>query len=195
MTNQPGGSWTLAQALEKAQPRTATVRLSLRGDLAREHERLEQKLAEAQRYDEQHNEPDRAPEIAEQIVAVEAEMRDAEVEFVLTSIGKRAWSDLLAQFPPSDEERKQGLDHDPEKFPSAAIAASLTEPSDVTPEGVDQLADVLTVGQWMRLWTACLNANLGDRTPGESVAASAVLRRSRPSSPTADQDTSPGASS
>lgn len=190
-----GKSVTLDEILGKAQPRTATVRLCLRGDLVRQHEQLERDLTDARRYDETHNEVDTAPRIAEAIQTVEAEMADTETEFVFSAIGKRAWSDLLAKHPPTDEHRKLGLDHEPDTFPAVAIAASLVEPADVTLDGVERLAEVLTVGQYMRLWTGCLAANLGDRVPGESEAASAVLRRSRPSSGTQGLAESPGRSS
>lgn len=177
---------SLQEVVAKAQPRTATVRLCLRGDLIREHERLEKELTEARRFDEMNNEPDTARAIAEAVQGVEADMRDSETEFVLTAMGRRTWSDLIAEFPPTEEHKKQGMDYHTDDFPPVAIATSLVEPSGVTRDNVDELLEVLNLGQFMRLWAGCLSANLGDKAPGESVAASVVLQRSRPNSSTAD---------
>jgi hypothetical protein len=190
------GKRKLGDVVAQAKPRTATVRLCLRGDLAQEHERLEGELAEARRYDEQTNEPNTAPAIARRIRDIEAQMRDDEVEFVFSAIGKTRWSDLLAEHPPTkDQKADLRLDHNPETFSVAAIAASLTEPADASLEDVEQLAEVLSVGQWAKLWSACIAANIGGDTPGESSAASAVLRAFEQSSTSAVAAASLAASS
>lgn len=174
---------SLGEVVAHVKPRTASVRLCLRGDLAREHERLEGELAEARRRDDETNEPNQAPALARRIKDIEAQMRDDETEFVFTAIGTTAWSDLLAAHPPTKEQRAtMRVDHNPDTFPQEAIAASLVDPADATVDEVEALRAKLSIGQWSQLWTACLQANVGGETPGESSSASEVLRASGPSS-------------
>ncbi len=185
----------LADVVAQAKPRTSSVRLCLRGDLVQEHERLEHELAEARRSDEDSNEPDRAPDIARRIVDIERQMREDGTEFVFRAIGKTAWSDLLAKHPPTKDQRDLKLDHNPETFSVAAVAASLTEPADADLDVVEELSAVLSIGQWAKLWSACVQANIGGEMPGESSAASAVLRSFDQSSTTARHAASLAASS
>ena len=177
--------------LASAKPRSDTVRVSLRGDLAREYDRLETELHAA-------TDDARLLELAEQLEAVQADIRAHAVEFVIVGLGKKRWTDLLADHPPTDEQRAElgrWLDHNPETFPYEAIAASITDPEGLTAEKVHDLEDILTVGEWERLWRAVVAANVGDRVPGESLAASAVLRRLRPSSEPPATSAPPAASS
>lgn len=167
--------------------RRRSVDVSLRWDLVERLNELEAALAEARRLDESSNTPVedlRAPVLAEQIVAVQEELRATEITFVFESIGTRAWADLIAQHPPTAEHRKAGLDHNPNTFPQAAIAASCVAPTGMTPEKVSALfaRTDATIGVYNALWAACCAANMDGRRPGESAAASAVLQRSRPNS-------------
>lgn len=186
---------SLGDVIAHVRPRTKTVRVCLRGDLAEQHERLEDELAEARRRDEQTNEPNQAPAIARQIAALEADIKEQSVDFTFQAIGKTAWSDLLAKHPPTKAQKELRLDHNPETFSTAAIAASLVDPGDVTLEQVEQLAEHLSLGQWRRIWEACIAANVDGDDPGESSAASLLLRGSKPSSGTADHAASLEASS
>lgn len=185
----------LAEIVAQVQPRTSSVRICLRGDLIAEHERLERELAEARRTDADTNEPDEAPGIARSVLAVEAKMRDAEVEFVLQAMGMTAWSDLLAKHPPTKEQKGQRLDHNLETFSVAAVAASLIDPCDATEDDVRALSERMSLGEWQRLWGACLEANVSGDAPGESSAASETLRGSKQSSSSAALGESLAASS
>ena len=187
---------SLSDVVAHAKPRTATVRLCLRGDLAQEHERLERELTETRKADDDSlaGSP-QAAELAGRIQDIESEMREDETEFTFRAIGKTAWSDLIAKHPPTKDQKEMRLDHNPETFSVAAITASLVDPADATLEEVEALAEVLSIGQWGRLWSACCDANIGADEPGESSAASAVLRDSKLSSTTAASAASPAASS
>ena len=187
------GKRKLTEVVAQSKPRTETVRLCLRGDLLARHEQLEQDLARARELDEATNEPDTAPAIAREIKALEAEIREAEVPFVFESIGQSAWSDLLAEHPPTKEEREAGLDHHPDTFCIEAVARSMVDPD--PGEGDAALEAVMSMfgppmrlnqTQFIQLWTGCYKANMGGgKAPGESSAASAVLRLSEQSSTTA----------
>lgn len=187
---------TFDDLIAKAQFRTAKVSLCLRGDLLEEHERAKGELAVAEATQAP---PDLLVALAEAVLSIEADIRDATVEFVLRSIGRRAWSDLLAKFPPTDAQRiafGRRLDHDPDTFPYEALAACIVEPEDVTPEKVRDLEEVITSSQWDELWVGgCLSLNVGAQHLGESRAASDVLRRLRPSSEQPEPITSAAASS
>lgn len=173
---------SLDDVLAKAQPRTATAEVCLRGDLIAEHERHVDAL---QREQIEGADDEELLALAETIAAIEGEIRDATVEFVFANIGRARWTSLLAGHPPTEEQRRnfgQRIDHNPETFPYEAIAASCTSPEGVTPEKVRELEAVLSIGEWEALWKACLRVNVSGSRLGESAAASAIRRRLRPRS-------------
>lgn len=173
---------SIDDVLAAAKPRTETIRLLFDSDLAARHEAASAALAVAQG---DGTSEARLLAIADDVLAVEAEIRAAEVEVVVQSIGKHAWSELLADHPPTLEHRSmygRRLDHNPETFPYVAIAASVIEPEGMTDEKARALEEVVSVHEWDLLWGAVLKVNVGARSPGESVAASALAKRLRPSS-------------
>lgn len=161
---------------------TTTELVCLRGDLLAEHERLTMLLAAEIQRDNAENRHAQAPVVAEQLQAVEAQIREAEVEFTFVSIGEQAWTDLGALEPnlPTDEDRANGYAFNPRTFPHAAVAASCTSPSGMTVEKSRQLAEKVSFGQWQKLWGACLRVNAGRGDSPFSLAASAVLLGSEP---------------
>lgn len=187
----------------EATPATERVRICTRGDLIARLRLLEDDLEAAQRDDAASNKHDRAPKIAREIETVEAEARASEKELVLHAIGATAWSDLLAAFPPSKAQREQfrGLDHDPEKFPYAAVAASLgadlSDKESLTEAAgkVRKMADKLSQGQWSQIWTACLAVNVGEVSVPFSVRAFAARHGSEQNSTPAEPGESPDPSS
>ena len=186
---------TLSEITAQAKKRTVRVSLCLRGDLIAEHQRLEAELQASQKEDSRVEasiagaDSERTLELAEQVRALEDEMGACETSFKFEALGRTAWRKLMGEHPPSEADREGGSAFNPETFPSAAIAASLLEPS-ATVEEVEALGEILTNNQWDTLWGGCLEANVGARTPGESLAASVILQRSRPSSTTADHGVS-----
>lgn len=187
----------LGAFLDELQPVRATARISARADLVARHEELEAALVDALRNDQAAGgigDPQAAPAIAEQLVALEAEIEGSARTFTFEAIGNRAWLDLIAEHPPSAEQRDEGLDHDPSTFPRAAILASCVEPR-LSAEQVEVLENRLNLAQWRQLWQACLAANIGNDSSPKSLAATAVLRRSGASSTTAPLEGSLAASS
>jgi hypothetical protein len=120
----------LAQAENPEYVRVATARVLIRQDLLARHEELDAELQAAIASDGMHNRTPRAPALAAELEALEAEVEAAKVEFRFRSIGKRAWADLLAAHPPTREQKKADprVDHNPDTFPAAAIAASCVDP-------------------------------------------------------------------
>lgn len=186
--------WTLEDFAKAHKPARATARVGFRQDLWDRHAALEADLAAAIRDDTSENRDPEAPAVAEAIEALEAEIVAGEVPFVFQSIGRQAWTKLLAEHPPTDEHRDLGSDHNPETFPPAALAASSVEPK-MSVETATGMFDELNLSQWNRLWSAVLTANLGGGESPKSVMATVVRQRLAPSSTTAAPEESLAASS
>lgn len=193
MTDAPTVTW--GDLAAEHQPRTDSVRVCMRGDLVAEIGRLEQQFNRQRLEDERTNAPNLAPELARRILDLQAEAAGHEREFVFTAIGQRAWSALLADHPPTDEQRKSGADHNPETFPYEAVAASCTSVTGGTGQDVQALADRLSLGDWTRIWNCCLAVNLGGTVLPKCAGATELLRPSEPSSTTAPPEGSPAPSS
>ncbi len=123
---------------------------------------------------------------AERIIEIEAEMEASTIEFRFRCIGHRAWADLLRAHAPTKEQLRQdrSLDHNPETFPDAAMAASCVEPA-MSVEDVARLAasPLIDVTAWSRLWNACIKANVVDKNPKSLAAAGLIRHRSEESGP------------
>lgn len=186
--------WTLDDFAAAHKPARATARVGFRQDLWDRHARLEAELSDAIRGDSTENRDPLAPGVVDQIEALEAEIRAGEQEFTFESIGRQAWTKLLAEHPPSAEHRDLGSDHNPETFPPAAVAASSAEPK-VSVETATEMFNRLNIAQWTRIWSAVLTANLGGGESPKSVMATVVRQRLEPSSTTAVPEGSLEASS
>lgn len=186
----------LAQAENVDNRRTATVRLLLRQDLARQHADLEAELLEAKTADDLENRTPQAPVLAERIVALEAEMEAAKVKFTFRAIGRRDWVNLISAHPPTktqlkavadatlDPLKRVALDFNPDTFPRAAIAASSADPV-MTVEDVGRLENSISDSQWSQLWGKAIEVNVGSSDPKASRAAGLILRLREQSATTA----------
>jgi hypothetical protein len=127
---------------------------------------------------------------------LEAEIDAAKVEFRFQSIGHRAWADLMAAHPPTKEQLKafNRIDHNPETFPLAAIAASCVEPA-MTVDDVGRLERALNDTQFNLLLVRCVEANTGGIDTPKSAAAGMIRRVNGQSVNTAVPAASPGQSS
>lgn len=184
-----------AEVLAKAKAKTARVKLCLDGDLLDEHAQLSERLAEAQATDEDTNEPDRAPAIAEEIVALEQAIAEAEVEFVFRGMGRGRWRKMLADHPPTDAMKEDGAEFDVDEFPFEAMAACIVSPT-LTVDQLKELNDEsLDESQFSQVWNACLRVNLGGVNRPSSEAARAIVQSSRGKSDSPGSLESDGASS
>lgn len=116
---------------------------------------------------------------AERLAELETRMDNAAIEFRFRSIGHRAWADLLRAHPPTKPQLEQDrtLDHNPETFPYAAMAASCIDPV-MTIDDVKRLdaSALIDVRAWNELWTACIRANVVAANP-KSLAAGLIRRQ------------------
>lgn len=167
----------LAEAENPAYTRVVVARILLRQDLLAEHEELEADLAAALQGDLRENRSPTAPVISARIVELEAEIEAAKREFRFRSIGHRAWADLMADHPPTKDQLKSfpRIDHNPETFPVAAIAASCVDPV-MTVADATTLERVLNDTQFNVLLVKCVEANTGGVDTPKSAAASGIAR-------------------
>lgn len=183
-------------------PQSRSVRVIVDGSVLAELDRLEDELKDAQQVDRRENRPPEAPGIARRIEELRAAAHASAVEFTFQAVGRRQWSDLLAQHPPTPEQLAEARAADqsppefnPETFPAAAVAASCTSPEGMTADKAQRIFDGWAIAQTGAIWSACLAANIGSVDIPFTSAASAVLRRSAENSPTAPQGESPDLSS
>jgi hypothetical protein len=103
---------------------------------------------------------------------------------------------LLAANPPTKDQLKRDprIDHNPETFPIAAIAASCLEPA-VTVEDVGRLERALPSTVFDVLWARCIDANIGGIDAPKSAAAGLILRASERYANTSAPAASPAPSS
>lgn len=167
-----------------AAPRLGEVTVCARGDLVASHRDLVQQLGAMVVDDDslEATDDDAKRAIAEQIVAVEAEIEKSRVTIKLQSIGGR-WSNLLREHPPSGDQRLMGYDNNPDTFQPAAIAACAVDPP-ITLEQATKMQIVLDEGEWGTVYTTVQHLNRA-RTPNPKLAAATeILHPSAPSSTT-----------
>lgn len=171
--------------------RVEEARICLRQDLLAEHRRLEEELVAA-------NANDRDPtEIAQRIAALEVELAEARQTFRFQALGREEYADLIAAHPPTAEQREadKGLDHNPETFPAALIAASSLDPK-LTVKQAQRIDKQWRLADFRKLYDAALMVNVGvtDEAP-KSVLAGVILGRSADSGTTSARKASRGRSS
>lgn len=186
----------LTVAEDPSHRRTATVRILLNQDLEARHRELELRLVEELTGDDRFNREPVAPDVAAEIVALEAEIEAAKVTFVVRAIGRKDWSDLVAKHPPTEAQRRTGarLDFNPESFPVAALAACAVDP-EMTPAQAQRLEAAVNSSQFDTLWAAVLDVNVGGLSSPKSLIAGRIHRPSGASVTTAAAEESPEASS
>lgn len=144
----------LDQWLEQARtsPYTSSVAVCMDRSLITEWEEARAELARA-------DETDR-PRLQKGVDSLAEKVRAAEVTFVFRSVGHGPWSRLLAQHPPTKDQRKDlDLDHNPETFLPAAMAATCTSPG-LTHEQAKQIWETQPDLVVNRLMAAVLEANI-----------------------------------
>lgn len=156
---------------------TDTVALCLAGEMVEEIGRLEQQLADAK---PPVSLGDASPKrlIAEQIVALQEQMREATAEFHLRAMGARAWTMFWSKLPDrADGESAEVWDARIFPFYAELVSRSCVDP-EMSVEQVAELADLLHGSAWNRLARACMMLNNGTVDVPNSVAASELTEGS-----------------
>lgn len=160
--------------LEEATPDRETVGVCFdRALLARLRE-AQDELAEARKAADGVLGSDEVTRLRAEVDALEAEVRDKTRTFTFESIGWGRWRSLLADHPPESDQdgvfrravdlsllplSLRDLSFNETTFIPAAIAASCSEPSDLTPKAAMQMIETLPTGVIGRIWSAVLKVN------------------------------------
>lgn len=162
-----------------------------------EHAELDKRLMSLADGWEGIDSPPEAADVAARLAEIEAEIDESAVVVKLAGVGHKRWADLLRDHPPTKEQKRDHpqLDHNPETFPPAAIAAAAIDP-EMTVEQVGQLIAKPWFNErcWSELWSRCLEANVV-ADPPKSLAAGLIRRQSGGSATTALRGASRAASS
>lgn len=161
--------------IASAKPREASVTICVAGDLAGQYEALARDLAEA---NEQARtslaDGGQAVAIAQQMEQLREQMKAAEVTFTFRAVGRRRWSDLLAEHPPRENQPER---YNLATLPLAVVQASCVEPA-MTADQAERLADALSDGAFNELFDAAWRANTDEGRVPFSQAASATIAAS-----------------
>lgn len=156
---------------------TRIVSLCLAGELVEQIDDLERQLAQAQA---PTSLGDASPKrtIAEAILALQDQMREAMVDFHLRALPAREWSVFFADRP-ERKENESAEDWEPRHFAwwSEMVSRTCVDPA-MTAEQVGELVDLLHHRAWAQLSTHAYLLNMGEVDVPNSVAASELTRDS-----------------
>lgn len=121
---------TIAQIRAEKKPVTKKVSIQLDGQVAAQLNELRDELEEAKRRDVMSNKPDTAPKVQRRLdEAMEASKETLET-FEFQSIGRFEYDKLVSKPTnrPSKEQKKEGMDFNPDTFPPELVSASCIDP-------------------------------------------------------------------
>ena len=122
--------------------------------------------------------PDGLQEKVDQLKA-EVESKTRKVTF--ENIGRQKWRSLIGDHPPSEEQKRGGLDHNPETFAPVAIAATCVVPG-LTEDQAEWMLNELPLRKANEVWNTCLAANILGADEKKALASASLLpiaKRSR----------------
>ncbi len=102
-----------------------------------------------------------APGLQKELDLLEESASESEVSFVFEALGNKAYSDLIDEHPPTDEQITEfgRLEWNPETFPPAVIQASCIEP-ELTPDDVEHIMEEFSSGDVQALFNTALLVNV-----------------------------------
>lgn len=170
------------QMLAEAKLPETTVPTCLRGDLAAQHEQLNEQLERLETEAVDSLAGNGGAELAEQIRELEQQMRDSTYPIILRALSKPEFRTFLAKFPQRrDGEGKVTNDLDEvygfntEDGFEALVRLSIVDP-DLDADDFDELMTKLTETQFASLVVAAWRLNKGDIDVPFSRAASRLNR-------------------
>jgi hypothetical protein len=185
--------------------RVATARVPfIDQELRDEHARLDAELKAAIEHDRRANDVDdlnpvdTTEPIAARLQEIEDEIDSSIVEFRFRGVGKKAWSDLAREHPPTEAQLKvtPRAEFNEDTFPAAIMALSCESPKMTLEQSQQLLASpVIDPVAYMELWGACLRANVFDDAPKSLVLPGVIRHMSGGSSKQHTTIESPGPSS
>lgn len=184
----------LAEAENPAHARIESAFILQRQDLQIRYDELQGELRAARRRSDSISNGFSA-ELERQVAELEAEMAEALIEYRFKNIGHRAWADLLAEHPPSEEQRAANrlADHNPDTLKPAVMAKACVEPDGATVAFFNRLSEVYSPDQFEVLWLACYKANMGASGLPKALTATRgqTLQANEPSESSATAEDAP----
>ena len=153
---------TMANIIKKKRGVTKKATLQIDGEIAVEILELRAQIAIAEQFDRRHNEDDTAPKLQAKLDQLIENSKDTEITFVFKAIGRIAY-DKIVEDPanvPSEEQKKEGAQFNPETFPPALVAAAAVDPEISVEEAVEIFGDSEWNGaELQKLFFAALEVN------------------------------------
>lgn len=151
---------TIAEIMAKKKAVLKTAIIQTDGEIANEVNELRQLHTAARDADRLSNAPETAPRIQKQIDKLVEQSGDTLEVFTFKSIGRFSYDELVAEHPPSKDQKKDGSDFNPDTFPPALVSASCVEPEISIEDAVKIFASPEWNGAELRkLFFAALDAN------------------------------------
>ncbi len=174
---------TMANIIKKKRGVTKKVPIQIDGEIAAEILELRAKITLAEQFDSKRNKPETALKLKKKLEELIERSRDTEITFIFKSLGRIVYDDLveLPEHQPSDEQKKEGAQFNPDTFPPALVAAAAVDPEISIEEAVEIFGDSEWNGaELQKLFFAALEVNTetGDiplSKGGSGVTASSLL--------------------
>ncbi len=119
---------TIADIRSRKKPVTKKVAIQMDGEIANQIEELREMHDTARNNDRVSNEDEKAPAIQDQIDELLEQALESVEVFTFKSIGRYNYDKLVGQHPPTKDQKKQGMDFNPDTFPPVLVAASCIDP-------------------------------------------------------------------
>jgi hypothetical protein len=161
--------------LDEFRPYISSTKVCGRADLIQEHARLDAALVSLRAEDGDMLASQRVADAKAAVEAVQAQIEASEKEFTFQGIGNEAWWELKKAHPPSEAQRKDGLDVNMETFPAALIAVASADPK-VTATQAATMGAKFPPGEYQKLFDAAMEANGQVAGPPKSVMAALIDR-------------------
>lgn len=154
--------------LAEARPATAKAEVCFDRELVGEFEKAQEALEEATTEGMLDGPPF---ELKDRVESLAAEIAAKTRTLVFKNIGMQEWERLRGEHPPTEQQKKEGLDHNPETFSIVATAASCVEPGLTTEQAARLFSMSSTVVA--RVYGAVMKANheVGDEKKALAIAA------------------------
>ncbi len=153
---------TMANIIKKKRGVMKKATIQIDGEVAVEILELRAQVTIAEQFDRRHNEDDTAPKLQAKLDQLIEDSKDTEITFVFKAIGRIAY-DKIVEDPanvPSDEQKKEGAQFNPDTFPPALVAAAAVDPEISLEEAVEIFGDSEWNGaELQKLFFAALEVN------------------------------------
>jgi len=137
----------IADVLKRKKPQRRTVDVLLDSGIAERHAAALLDLRKAERVAVRSNDTDVQHQpilIAEAIESMEIEVEEATVRFTVEAVPAVRWSEMVGEYPPTEEQIDDNWPYDPEKMGPVLLAESIVE--------IDGLPEDVSIEQATEIW-------------------------------------------